>query len=310
MIQSPKYKMEKTFISYRNCPLCGSSELKPALSAKDHTTSGKTFAVWECGQCSLRFTQDAPDTSAIQEFYQSEDYISHTDTNKGFVNRLYHLVRRRTLQTKGRLLSWALGGLKKAKLLDIGAGTGAFVGYMHSRGWQVTGLEPDQQARSRAAKLHDIKLLPSEDLRQMAENSFDAITMWHVLEHVHELNPFIEQLKKLIRPEGRIFIAVPNYTSFDARTFKSHWAAYDVPRHLYHFSPQSMKRLLELHGLVLYGVRPMWFDSFYISLLSEKYAHARFGLVRGIFIGALSNLNAWFNKERCSSLVYVAGKYT
>ena len=192
--------------------------------------------------------------------------------------------------------------------MDIGAGTGAFAAYMQQRGWDSTGLEPDETARERAAALYKLRLLPIGQLYSQAAESYDAITLWHVLEHVHDLHPYLEQLKKLLKREGRIFVAVPNYTSYDAAVYKGFWAAYDVPRHLYHFSPDALERLMEQHGLHLQATQPMWFDSFYISMLSEKYRNGRGSLLKAACTGALSNLKAFIDKSKCSSLIYVIGK--
>lgn len=299
--------MEASSVRYSVCPLCSSPGIQPVLSAKDHTVSGKSFEIWECSACTLRFTQDVPDPSSIGAYYQSENYISHSNTNKGLINRLYHLVRKQTLVNKRRLITGATS-LPEGRLLDIGAGTGAFVQYMQTYGWQATGLEPDETARKRAAEAHGAQLLPMEEFKQLEKNSFDAITLWHVLEHVHDLHDYMEQLKAILKPAGRIFIAVPNYTSYDAAVYKGYWAAYDVPRHLYHFSPASMKQLLKLHGLQHHDIEPMWFDGFYISLLSGQYKTGRSNIISGFFTGAVSNLKAMFRTERCSSLIYVIGK--
>jgi SAM-dependent methyltransferase len=300
--------MATTLVRYTACPVCNSTELDCKFTAKDYTTSGETFEIWQCGHCQLRFTQNAPDAASMSPYYRSQNYISHTDTSEGFINRLYHLVRKRTLRSKSRLISRALQRRSTGQLLDLGAGTGAFVHFMQTRGWQATGLEPDPLARQRALERHQIRLLPAEDLMRLDENSFDAITLWHVLEHVHNLQAYLDQLKKLLRSEGRIFIAVPNYTCYDARVYNSHWAAYDVPRHLYHFSPASMNLLLERHGFKLLAIHPMWFDSYYISLLSEKYKSDRSRPIRGFLTGSISNLHALANPERGSSIIYVSGK--
>jgi SAM-dependent methyltransferase len=243
----------------------------------------------------------------ISSYYQADDYISHTDTGKGWVNRLYHLVRKKTLSDKSRLLS-AYTGQKNGKLLDLGAGTGAFAGYMQSKGWQVTGLEPDEGARRRAKIAHSVDLLAADHLYGIDNYSCDAVTLWHVLEHVHALHNDVGHLKRIIRPSGKIFIAVPNYTSHDAFFYKGDWAAYDVPRHLYHFSPLSMKVLLKKHQLHLIAIRRMWYDSIYISLLSERYKRGRPNMIGGLYTGLVSNLVASFKKERCSSLIYIIGK--
>jgi 2-polyprenyl-3-methyl-5-hydroxy-6-metoxy-1,4-benzoquinol methylase len=296
----------ETPIHYTSCPSCGSTQLQQVLSAIDHTVSHETFAIMECRNCHLRFTQDIPDAEAIGRYYRSEDYISHSDTSKGIVNRLYHLVRRQTLYEKHRLILTATR-LEQGRLLDIGAGTGAWAAYMQEHGWDTTGVEPDETARERAANLHGIKLLSANQLYSLPADSFDAITLWHVLEHVHALHPYLDQLKKLLRRGGRIFIAVPNYSSYDAAVYKGCWAAYDVPRHLYHFSPHAMEQLLELHGLHVQATQPMWFDSFYISMLSERYRNGKGNILKAGFTGAISNLKAFVDKSKCSSLIYVVG---
>jgi 2-polyprenyl-3-methyl-5-hydroxy-6-metoxy-1,4-benzoquinol methylase len=299
--------MEESLIRYNACPSCGSARIRFLLKAIDHSVSGKAFDIWECADCTLRFTQDAPDAASIGPYYRSDDYISHTNTGKGFINQVYHLVRSQTMAEKYRLILSATR-LETGRLLDIGAGTGAFVQYMQSKGWQVTGMEPDTGARERASALRDVQLVPGELLFRLPEESFNVITLWHVLEHVHDLHGYMEQLKKLLKPSGRIFVAVPNHTAYDAGIYKADWAAYDVPRHLVHFSPEAMEILLEKHELQLQSVRPMWYDSVYISLLSEKYRTGHSNFVRGMIVGLVSNLRAFVNKDRCSSLIYVISK--
>lgn len=296
-----------SLIHYTFCPSCGSDKLKPVLNAIDHTVSKEEFAIWECRDCGLRITQDAPDAAAIGPYYHSEAYISHSNTSKGLVNRLYHLVRRQTLADKRQLIQSATRK-KEGKLLDIGAGTGAFVGYMQEHGWEVTGLEPEAAARERALADHNVRLLGMDQLDVLPGDSYDAVTLWHVLEHVHSLHPYLERLRALINKGGRIFIAVPNYTSYDATVYGGAWAAYDVPRHLYHFSPDAMEQLLSRHGLQLHYSQPMWYDSFYISMMSEKYRNGKGNMPAAIYRGLVSNVKAFVDKSRCSSLIYVAGK--
>jgi 2-polyprenyl-3-methyl-5-hydroxy-6-metoxy-1,4-benzoquinol methylase len=298
---------QETLIHYTTCPSCHSSDLRPALNATDHTVSHKDFAIWQCGNCGLRFTQDVPDAASIGHYYRSDDYISHTNTKKGLVNSLYHLVRKQTLSDKHRLIL-STTRTKQGKLLDIGAGTGAFAAYMKQHGWEVTGLEPDESARQLAHDLHRVELLPVEDLYSLPADSYDAITLWHVLEHVHDLHSYLQQLAKLVKRGGRIFIAVPNYTAYDAAVYQGAWAAYDVPRHLYHFSPTAMGTLLAQHDLQLQASQPMWYDSVYISMLSEKYKNGKGNALKALCTGLISNFKAFVDKSRCSSLIYVIGK--
>jgi 2-polyprenyl-3-methyl-5-hydroxy-6-metoxy-1,4-benzoquinol methylase len=217
------------------------------------------------------------------------------------------LVRRFTLRLKKNTIQ-SFTHLSNGELLDLGAGTGSFASYMQQSGWTVTALEPDEQARKRGRELYSIVLDDSSKLYSLEPNRFDVITLWHVIEHVHSLHQYVDQLKKILRPGGALFIAVPNHTSYDASLYGEYWAALDVPRHLYHFSPFSMKKLLQKHELTLRKMEPMWFDSFYVSLLSEKYKSGRSNLLKGFWNGAVSNAKALFNKQKASSLIYIISK--
>ena len=294
----------ESIVTYTACPACGATAIQKVLSSKDYTVSQRELQIWECSRCTLRFTQQAPSAEVIGPYYKSDNYISHSDTRQGIVNRLYHIVRRRTLKTKQSLIE-SVSGAKTGWLLDVGAGTGAFLHHMKEQGWQVNGLEPDPAARERAASQYQLNLLPPEHLWQLPEGSMDIITLWHVLEHVHRLQDYMQQLKKLLKPRGQLLIAVPNYTSRDAAKYGAAWAAYDVPRHLYHFSPEAMKQLIQKHGLRLKAIQPMWFDSFYVSMLSEQYKTGKQNVIKGGIAGLLSNCTTLFNRERCSSLIYI-----
>lgn len=263
--------------------------------------------MWKCSTCTFRFTQNVPAAAFIGQYYQSADYVSHSDTKEGFVNRLYHLVRSFTLRTKRNMVR-KVTGLKYGVLLDIGAGTGAFANKMKQAGWNVTGLEPDKIAREKALENYDLRLEKLTNLESLVGETFDAITLWHVLEHVHDLHGYLEKFLDILKPTGRLVIAVPNYTSYDAEYYKEYWAAYDVPRHLYHFSPKSMQLLLEQKGFSLEAVKPMWFDSFYVSMLSEKCRQGKNNFLRAMWIALLSNIKAFSDTKRCSSVIYVIRK--
>jgi 2-polyprenyl-3-methyl-5-hydroxy-6-metoxy-1,4-benzoquinol methylase len=253
------------------------------------------------------FTQDAPDQQSIGPFYKSENYISHTDTNQGLVNSLYHQVRKRTLRQKQQLVN-KVTRLNHGKLLDIGAGTGAFANQMKLAGWDVTGLEPDAATVRRARELYGLTFKSSSELYNLQSSSFDSVTMWHVLEHVHDLHGNIEKIKEVLVKTGVLIVAVPNYTSFDATAYQQYWAAYDVPRHLYHFSPLSIRLLMDKHGLVVDKIKPMWFDSFYVSLLSEQYRTGHQNLFSGFMHGLKSNIKAIGDRQKASSLIYIVRK--
>lgn len=294
-------------IHFSQCPVCSSDKIAPVFNVTDYTVSREEFSIWECSNCSFRFTQDIPDQQSINRYYQSEDYISHSDTGQGIINTLYHRVRKKTLVSKRKLIQNATG-LRKGNILDVGAGTGAFLNEMKAALWNTTGLEPDAGARDMAARLYRTELNNSDKLFDLPHDNYDAITLWHVLEHVHEMDNYLQQFKKLLKPNGRLFIAVPNYTSHDASVYKQFWAAYDVPRHLWHFSPASINSLMEKHGLKITGCKPMWYDSFYVSLLSSKYKSGKPNFPGAAFTGLLSNLYALFNVKKCSSVIYIISR--
>lgn len=291
-------------INYTSCPCCGSTAISPVLAVKDHTVSHSFFEVWHCDGCANRFTQLVPDSTAIGPYYQSSAYVSHSDTDKGLINRLYHRVRNYTLRAKRKLIR-EVTGKQQGSLLDVGAGTGAFANAMQQAGWAVTGLEPDETARKNALQKYGLQLESPEVLYRLPDARYDVITMWHVLEHVHDLHGYLEKIAALLKPEGKLVIAVPNYTSYDATVYQQYWAAYDVPRHLYHFSPAGMEQLAKTKGLSLEAVRPMWFDSFYVSMLSERYKNGRGNLVSALWNGLVSNIKAMGNKKKCSSVIYL-----
>lgn len=293
------------FVNNTVCPVCKNSEVKPVLQATDHTVSKEEFTIVECSACTFRFTFEAPAESAIQKYYQSSAYISHSNTKKGVINLLYHWARYFTMMSK----EWLVKKESKRQvgmLLDIGSGTGTFAHTMERAGWSVVGLEPDADARAFAIKQYKVDIYPSEDLFRLPEGTYSAITMWHVLEHVHQLDAYIQRIKELLAPNGKLIVAVPNYTSKDAEVYGAFWASYDVPRHLYHFSPKSMDVLMKRHGLRVIKKRRMLLDSYYIAMLSEKYKKGNF--INALWNGFASNMSALVNRERCSSLIYVIEK--
>lgn len=292
-------------LHYSSCPVCKSTNIHFILSAKDYTVSNHSFEIFECAECTLRFTQHVPDKTQIGEYYKSENYISHTNTSKGLINQLYQKVRSKTMRQKVGIIQQQTGIKSGGDLLDIGCGVGTFLHTMQQAGWNITGLEPDANARNNAMELYSVHAMTPEALFSLNASSFNAITMWHVLEHVHDLHEYIAQIKKLLKPGGKIIIAVPNYTSKDAAVYKEYWAAYDVPRHLYHFSPKAMKTLMQLHGLNVIQMLPMWYDSFYVSMLSSKYKNGRTKYIVSGWNGFLSNIHSLKHHEYCSSVIYI-----
>lgn len=291
--------------SSSHCSCCGSENFLPVLTATDHSVSGEQFPILECSACGFRITGNAPDAEHIGPYYVSEDYISHTNTSRGLINQLYQWARVFTLRQKKKLIT-SITRKSTGNLLEVGAGTGYFAATMQNAGWQVTALEPDAGAREIARQRAGLQLLPSEHLFELPANQFDVITLWHVLEHVHELSAYLQNFQRLLRKDGHLIIAVPNYTSPDAQHYGAHWAAYDVPRHLYHFSPNAMRKLLAAHRMEVVAIKPMWLDAFYVSLLSEKYAKGGNNMISGFLQGALSNIRAFMKGKNTSSLIYIA----
>lgn len=286
------------------CPICNTNATTFIMSVNDYSLTGDVFQIYACNICQLNFTHPIPDKDLIAPYYNFPEYISHTDIKKGWMNNLYHRVRQHTLQQKTNWVQSLFTGYKGA-LLEVGAGTGAFANAMAKKDWKVTALEPDASSRTLALINYGLQLGPVTDLNDLPDKSFDVITLWHVLEHVHDLKIYISSFKRLLKDNGRLIIAVPNHTSFDARFYRNFWAAYDVPRHLYHFSPSSMRFLMKQYGFTVINLKPMWFDSFYVSLLSEKYIKTGLlGVLRAFIIGCVSNLLAVSSNAKASSIIY------
>jgi 2-polyprenyl-3-methyl-5-hydroxy-6-metoxy-1,4-benzoquinol methylase len=289
-----------------NCQVCNQSTQVPFLSCKDYTVSRETFSIVSCAHCGFNFTNPRPGPSELGRYYQSEAYISHSNNGKGLINGLYKLIRKYTLIKKLQLINRLNGYTNPSKqLLDIGSGTGEFIAICKAGKWKVIGIEPSETAAMYARNNYKLTILPEEEINNLQDNHFDIITMWHVLEHVPELNKRIEDLKRLIKPRGTIIIAVPNHSSADAKHYKEFWAAYDVPRHLYHFTPDTIKALFNKHDLSVKQVLPMRFDSFYVSMLSEKYINGKPNLIKAIWNGFKSNISAIRSGETFSSQIYI-----
>lgn len=291
--------------SLSNCPICNSTQFSPFLSAVDNTVSRETFQIVQCNSCGFKFTNPRPEESELGRYYKSEEYVSHSNTKKGFINSTYQSVRKYTLLKKLQLIS---KHYKTGRILDIGCGTGEFLNVCKNAKWQTVGIEPDDDAREMAIKNYGLDVHQESDLVFLENASFDVISMWHVLEHVPKLNERVEELKRLIKPNGIIIIAVPNCSSLDAKTYQQNWAAYDVPRHLYHFSPKDIETLFRNHGMKVFRILPMIFDSFYVSMLSEKIKTGKINLLRSTWNGLRSNISALKNGKTYSSQIYLIRK--
>jgi 2-polyprenyl-3-methyl-5-hydroxy-6-metoxy-1,4-benzoquinol methylase len=290
-----------------NCPICNSSSFSNFLSCQDFTVTNQIFQLKKCQSCGFIITSPRPGIDEIGKYYESDNYISHSGGSKKFIDKLYLIVRKYTLNSKRKIIE---SHSQKGSLLDYGCGTGDFLNTCIQHGWKGTGVEPSTAAREKAELTTQSKII-KENITQLFGNQYNTITLWHVLEHIHDLNQKLTDLTKLLDTKGTIFIAVPNHEAWDSIKYKEHWAAYDVPRHLWHFSKENMTRLLAQHGLRVIKIKPMKFDSFYVSLLSEGYKNAKgippTKLIKAFTNGMISNLKAR-KKMNYSSLIYIAQK--
>ena len=287
------------------CPVCRHSDFKPLFTCEDHTVSHETFQLTTCEHCGLVMTNPRPDDDQLEKYYQSDAYISHSNKTFTITDRVYKVARAFTLNWKYKLIH-RHAVTSPQSVLDFGCGTGSFLRTCKERGMNISGVEPSEGARRLAVKATGADIAASLD---NITDRYDVITLWHVLEHVSDFNDTILQLKSKLAENGTIFIAVPNLNSLDAKTYKQHWAGYDVPRHLWHFSIHTMGRILSQNQLRVTDIIPMKLDSFYVSMLSEKYRdpNARGSLVNAVFQGLNSNRAAKKTGEY-SSLIYTARK--
>ena len=289
------------------CPLCGGQQLEHALNCTDHYASGETFEVVRCVHCGFLMTQNAPVEAEIGKYYETPDYISHSDTQKGLMNKVYHWVRQFMLSRKAALVKRA-SKMKKGALLDYGTGTGYFAHTMTKKQWQVKAIEKSPQARAFAKEHFGLEVDAETALPHYPSDTFDVVTLWHVMEHIEHLNEMWETLHRILKERGVLIVAVPNPDSYDAKKYKEWWAAYDVPRHLWHFRPSVMQQFGAKHGFVLEERWPMPFDAFYVSMLTEKYKGSKLSFVKGLWTGTCAWFSALGKKERSSSMIYVFRK--
>lgn len=289
-------------LTLQNCPVCNHNSFSPFLNCKDYTVSQETFSIVSCNACGFKFTNPRPEDSVIGNYYKAESYVSHTNTKKGLINKLYHAVRSYTLKKKVDLIN---SHVSRGTILDYGCGTGMFLNECKINGWESFGMEPDDSARKIASE-QGLNIFSDKGRIQtyISDKQFSAITLWHVLEHVTDLNDTLNFFKSKLKKDGVLVIAVPNHVSFDAEFYKEHWAAYDVPRHIYHFDVKSMSSLLANHGFKLIETKGMKFDSFYVSMLSEKYKTGSMNLFNAFMVGLKSNLKA-NDSTMYSSTIYV-----
>lgn len=298
-----------SIITISTCPICDCNDLKKVSDIVDHFSSREVFPICYCTHCGFRFTNNFPSEDAIGKYYDSPEYISHSDSDKGVINRLYHLFRRKMLKKKVGLVA-SHTTTPSIQLLDIGCGTGYFLQAAKEQGWFVSGIEKDEKARESATHRSGLIVNDENSFWNTEPASFNVVTLWHVLEHLEKLNETIHKIKEIVTPDGIIVLALPNFHSYDAKFYKEWWAAYDIPRHLWHFSPDTVEKLLEKHNLHIVKKIRMPLDAFYISLLSEKYkgSNPTTRYVRAFGVGTMGFIHSLSNLEQASSIIYIARK--
>lgn len=297
--------MDKLII--KACPHCGGKHLKRVMTCTDYYASGEQFEISSCEDCNFTFTQGFPTGPAINRYYETAEYISHSDTKKGLMNSMYHRVRKYMLSRKANLVT-RMSCRSSGKLLDIGTGTGYFAATMVQRGWEVEAIEKNAQARAFAKEKFQLEVKAEEALGAFEPKTFDVITLWHVMEHLENLNETWDMLYNLLADKGILIIAVPNRASYDAEKYGENWAAYDVPRHLWHFTPTTIQQFASKHGFIMAERYPMPFDAFYVSILSEKNMKKSLPFLKGMYTGLLAWFSALGRKERSSSMIYIFRK--
>lgn len=294
-------------VNHSVCPLCSSDQIGLYLKSYDNLLTKEAFGIYKCGSCGFVFTNGYPEEENIGSYYDSDDYISHEDNAGGIVNRIYIPAREIMLRRKRNIIR-KLTGLKKGTLLDIGCGTGHFAGIMKKSGWDVTGIEPGLKAREYCKGKFGIRVIHPSEISGLPDISFDCITLWHVLEHFHDPFTYAGEIRRLLKPGGTCVVALPNSSSFDAGFFRENWAAWDVPRHLWHFDVATFRKFAEKEGFSVGNIIALPLDVFYISILSFRNKGSVMPLIKGIVTGKWFFIRSLIRKDKGSSLIYILKK--
>jgi 2-polyprenyl-3-methyl-5-hydroxy-6-metoxy-1,4-benzoquinol methylase len=294
-------------IHHYNCPLCSGGNISPFLDVRDHFLSKELFSLFKCQDCRFIFTQDYPEEPEIEKYYESDDYISHSDSNQSLTGKIYRSIRRLMLIKKKNLVKKACH-LTTGSILDIGSGTGHFLNTMKTAGWSISGIEPNKKAREYSSSVFKIAPSIPGQIHSLPSESFDCITLWHALEHFYEPYKYFEEIYRLIKPNGLVIVALPNSRSFDSEYYKNNWAAFDVPRHLWHFNTDSFNSFIKKAGFRCEAMSSLPFDVFYISVLSEKYKRSSASFLQGFIKGKLFFLFSLFRIKKSSSIIYFLKK--
>ncbi|MEA1786467.1 class I SAM-dependent methyltransferase [Arenibacter sp. GZD96] len=271
--------------------------MKLYLRTKDFAVTQEDFELWQDPDNDMLMTKPVP--KVIEPYYQSETYISHTDASKSVLEKAYQFAKKINLKRKMTLLRRYVKG--DLSVLDIGAGTGDFLVTAKKEGWVIAGVEPNEGAREKALQ-KGVTL--ASHTEAIGYRKYNCITLWHVLEHLPNLEAQLTKIVSSLKIGGTLVVAVPNYKSFDAQFYGSFWAGYDTPRHLWHFSRTAIERKFKSHGMEVISVKPMWLDAFYVALLSEKYKTGKSNYLNAFWIGIKSNIKGWYTGE-FSSHIYI-----
>jgi len=294
-------------VHHNVCPLCSSDKIGLQFSCTDYLVSKTDFRIFRCSSCGFSFTQDYPEERDIGRFYESDSYISHSDTSEGLSNKLYLLARNLMIRRKKKLIQ-NLTGLRKGNILDIGSGTGYFASSMKRDGWVAKGIEINERASKFAVTHFGLDIFAPDKLPEIEAGSYDCVTLWHVLEHFHEPYKYASEIFRVLKHGAVCVIAVPNSRSYDAEYYNRFWAAWDVPRHLWHFNPDTFKLFSEKTGFSLEKLKRLPLDVFYISMLSEKYKGSGLSFIRGMVMAGWFAFLSLFNKKKSSSIIYILRK--
>ena len=284
------------------CPICQKTGFTLFLNVKDYFLTKEIFSIYKCDNCWFKFISPRPDNGEINRYYQSDEYISHDSKKTSLLSQIYKFARKFSIKSKYKIVRKYI---QAGKILDIGCGTGEFLNYCKSKGFDITGVEPSEKAGSYAQQVNNVPVIRKLTDLKPIEYSFDCITMWHVLEHIHDLNDTITLVKRLLAVNAVLVVAVPNCDSWDAQKYSNFWAAYDVPRHLYHFNGSTLSQLVSNHGFEILKVIPQKLDAFYVSMLSEKYQSGRINYLKSFFFGFWSNFQARKFGRGYSSQIFI-----
>lgn len=297
--------MFRNLLQNNTCMACGKEKFSKFIELKDYFLTKEDFELIRCANCGLLYTHPVPEPDQIAKYYDSKEYTSHITKGFSVKNILYRNARALTLRRKVKLIE---KHKEVGSILDIGAGTGNFLNHCRSQGWNVEGVEVNKGAREYARKQFGLEFFSDTSQFETQPPQFDVITMWHVLEHLEDPERQMILNTKILKEEGIMVIAIPDYTSWDACHYAKFWAAYDVPRHLYHFSKKSFEMFSDKIGLTIVELKPMIMDAFYISLLSEKYSNNKLRYPNAFINGIRSNIAGLRGRYSFSSWAYLLKK--